>query len=91
MLDIFGNVLAGYDCINNMNVMKANKHTFFLGFLEEDEFWSVAEFSDKNKAQDAFEHYQVAYPNRMVQLIQEIRMHKVLVTHYPKSKTYQYV
>lgn len=70
---------------SNMNVIKANTYTFFLGFFEDDEFWSVSEFSDKDKAQDAFEHYRMAYPNRMVQLVQEIKMHQVLETHYPRK------
>ena len=70
-----------------MNVIKANTYTFFLGFLEDDEFWSVSQFDDQDKAQDAFEHYRMAYPKHIVQLIQEIKMHKVLETHYPIGQT----
>jgi len=65
--------------------MKANTYTFFLGFFEDNEFWSVAEFSDKDQAEDGFGHYCMAYPNRMIQLVQEIKMHQVLETHYPKK------
>lgn len=49
------------------------------------DFWCRGEYSDRDKAQEAFDLYVERHPEKEVQLFQKITTHAVLKTHYPKK------
>jgi hypothetical protein len=72
------------------SISKPNSYTFLLGYYDDQgEFWCTSEYteSEEHKARAAFKSYCNIYSERHVSLIQQIKTHKVIETHYPQKKT----
>lgn len=59
--------------------------TYLVGCYQDNEFWARAEFYSKDKAEAAYYHYCQEQPNKHILLVQQVKLHTVLETYYPKN------
>jgi len=63
-----------------------NEPTYLIGeYDKEGNFWCPGEYNSEEKARHAYLSLCMDYPNKHIVLVQQIRMHKVLDTHYPET------
>lgn len=60
--------------------------TYLVGCYQDNEFWARGEFSSRDKAEAAYYHYCQEQPHKHILLVQQVRVHTILETHYPKNE-----
>ena len=63
--------------------------SYLVGYYDpvDGEFWCKGEYIDKDKATAAFEKCCKSFPDKHIDLVQVIKMHKVIDTYYPSART----